>query len=110
MDTFTFVPTWGSQVNIEAKVFKTPFGDGYAQSAPAGLNNMMEVWNLTFTDIQDSVYASIKSFLKAKKGTEPFLWTTPDGDTFTFRCESWSGSPPSYGVRNMTMKFEQVIV
>lgn len=110
MDTFEFVPSWTSQVDIEPKVSLAQFGDGYEQATPKGINSVVEVWSLQFQDIKDAEYYQIKSFLKSKKGSEAFLWTTPDGDTFTFRCRSWNGSPPSFGVRNMSMKFEQVFV
>lgn len=110
MAVFTHVPTWGTQFQIEANAHLAKFGDGYEQATPNGLNNVLEKWNLTFKDIPEATYVAIKAFLKTHKGTTPFQWTTPDGDLLWFRCRSWSGSPPSYGVRDMTMVFEQVML
>lgn len=109
MAVFAHVPTWSTQLTVDAKVVEARFGDGYSQSSPDGLNNTLEVWNLQFKDIKDAEYVKIKNFLHQHKGSIPFQWTTPDGDTYWFRCKSWSGSPPSANVRDMTMKFEQVM-
>lgn len=110
MAVFTHIPGWTSSVSTEPKVFQAQFGDGYEQSVPNGLNNVLEKWNLTFKDVPDATYFQIKQFLKEHKGSIPFQWTTPDGELLWFRCKSWTANPPSYGVRDMTMTFEQVMV
>lgn len=110
MAIFTHVPSWSTSLTQKPKTFNAQFGDGYEQATPNGLNNVLEEWNLTFKDIKDAEYFQIKGFLKSMKGTVAFQWLTPDGDLLWFRCREWSANPPSYGVREMNMKFEQVIV
>lgn len=110
MAVFNFTPSWSTQIQVEPKVHVAQFGDGYQQSAPNGLNNVLEKWSLVFKDIKDADYFSIKAFLKTHKGSVAFQWTTPDGQLLWFVCRSWSGSPTSFNVRDFNMTFEQVMV
>lgn len=107
MATFTWVPQWGTECSEEPLVRKAQFGDGYQQRQPAGLNNDLEKWTVTFKEAPETI-TLIKAFLKARGGVEAFTWVTPEGRSSSFICSSWRKQEDDYGWRTITATFEEV--
>jgi phage-related protein len=99
---------------LEPRIIKAQFGDGYAQRRPAGINTQMHKWTVEMKNLDGRTYDAVLAFLEARNGVEVFNWTPPRTTTAqSVICPSWSGS---YGdmvatggrLRNVQMKFEQV--
>lgn len=107
MALFTYIPDQGATRDVKARVEKTPFGDGYAQSLPEGANNVFETWKLSFTLRRRSEISAIELFLRNHLGSSKITWTTPAGDTLDFVCETWSASYNHDYDCSLTATFEQ---
>jgi len=76
----------------EPRVNSLPFGDGYFQDTPDGINsdliNVTLVWeNLTRVEAK-----AIMDFMKARGGWEHFTYALPMEDdevTRTWKCRTW---------------------
>lgn len=102
------IPDQGASLSKTPRVAKSPFGDGYMQRAQDGINNIDEVWNLTFSLRTKTVIQSIDTFLASHGGAVAFDWTTPNGNTLKFICEEWSASYYHDGNAEMRCTFKQV--
>jgi phage-related protein len=102
--------------DLEPKVVKAQFGDGYAQRRPAGINTQARLWSIEMRNIDTPTASAVLTFLEARNGVDVFNWTPPRADTVeSVICPSWNfayGELISDGSRlfNVTMKFEQVFV
>mgnify|MGYP000020558710 CR=1 FL=1 len=76
MATFTWVPSSGSEENVNISGIVAQFGDGYIQRSASGINTVKPVWNVVF-NVDDTDATAIIAFLKARKGIESFDWTPP---------------------------------
>lgn len=107
MTTFAYQPDWGVQVQIAPRIQKYQFGDGYEMRRPDGINTMLETWDCTFkrnVPVAEAIYAQLKSF----GGVEAFVWTTPDGYTSSFVCDSFSKTKDSIGWNTVKAMFREV--
>ena len=59
-------------------ILSSQFGDGYAQIAEDGINNLKQSWPLVFRG-RESQIRPIKAFLDKHAGASAFLWTPPMG-------------------------------
>jgi phage-related protein len=108
----------GANYDLEPKVIKAQFGDGYAQRRPAGINTQARMWSVEMRNITTQTCTDVLDFLKARNGVDVFSWTPPRTDasqTESVICPSWTfgyGDLLDDGSRlyNVTMKFEQVFV
>ena len=89
----TIKPDQGATKSVEARVLSIKFGDGYAQEAADGINNLVETWTVSYTNRTRSEVQSIDDVLKGCAGYLPIDWTTPEGLAKKFTCKRWS---PSY--------------
>jgi phage-related protein len=81
MDTLTYVPSSQTRGQIEPRVRRAQFGNGYVQEEPDGLNALMETWQLVYEPIHGTsgttpTLSQLLSFFNAQIGTK-FLWTPP---------------------------------
>lgn len=85
--TFTWHPSWGSEVSPKYNVTVLRFGDDYEQRQVVGLNRVKEEWTLKFeqTHIEGN---KIDDFLRARGGHESFNWTNPRGVKIVAVCET----------------------
>lgn len=107
MAIFTWTPDRAASSETEAKVLSAPFGDGYSQEVPDGLNNMPETWELTFSVRTTAEIKAIRDFLVAHKGATYFTWTTPAGDTLKFTCKKWRATWGTSADNSITCTFKQ---
>lgn len=105
--TFSWVPSYNSEVDQEAKVREIRFGDGYAAREQDGINNLPEVWSLRFVNRSPSEVDDIIDFLKDHKGVTPFFWAPPGKTTRQFVCQKWKRNKASFGGEELTVTFEE---
>ena len=94
--------------NVQPKVKRVRFGDGFEQRQPDGLNNQLRTYNLVFSDRRD-VIKEIDDFLAAHGGVKSFRWRAPDTyQLITVICPQWGG-PVTGAWREFNCTFEQVV-
>jgi phage-related protein len=79
VETFNWCPIPGASVDYEFSVITAGLGDGYEQEAAQGINNVRQVWTLSFDGDAARVKA-ITDFVLRHQGFKHFLWTPP-GET-----------------------------
>lgn len=95
----------------QPRVTATRFGDGYEQRSADGLNNLAQVWDLNFEQVDPAVADDILAFLRARGGVEAFDWTPRWAtDPIRVKCPKWTRSPEGLGdgTSRITATFEQV--
>lgn len=76
--TFSYTPHDSSPGAREVPRVRTAmFGDGYEQRSSAGIIDFDQFWDLTFDNEDLTSISAIKTFLRARRGVEPFWWTPP---------------------------------
>ena len=105
--TFTWFPDIGAQATPKLAVSESKFGDGYSQRAPTGLNARSDTWSVTFTRPR-AIGLLILAFMRARKASESFNWTTPLNEAGVYVCKKWNHSSTIPGMLTITADFEQV--
>jgi phage-related protein len=98
------------QLDETPKIQEAVFGDGYSQRSADGINNIKQVWRLSFTRRSGADVDGIYDFLRARGGVEHFLWT-PRGEASPrkFICKTWRRSYDHYDVvQGITFSLEEV--
>lgn len=90
----TFVPpvmqSPGTKVTPEVKTLEAPFGDGYTQGSPDGINNIRQVASLNWQVLLDDQLQEILDFIHAHKGTIPFYYALRDGVVRKWTCKEFT--------------------
>lgn len=110
VETFrpTLTPSIGSSEAPEFKVLKADFGDGYAQAARAGLNNVRRVLSLKWDVLPVAQANAIVAFFSAHGGTDPFLYTVPgEATAVLWTCEQYEEGYSSFNLRSITATLRQ---
>ena len=105
-ETFGWQPDIDSERSDEPKVKQLKFGDGYEARIPIGINTQPISWSVKFTRSRTEAF-QILDFLKARGGSEKFIWTDPFGLTAMWVCRKWN-SRSGKGVVTVSGTFEQV--
>jgi phage-related protein len=109
MAEFTWTPSRGFTLDTTPKVNVAKFGDGYAQRTPSGINNIEQVWQLSFQNQVIATANAIISFLASKQGSTPFTWLPPGEITEVLVvCTKWSRTYDSHLTASITATFERV--
>lgn len=89
-------------------VAKAQYGDGYSQTAAAGLNNALETWTLDFEGhrVADDL-GPIETFLRAHAGATSFYWSPPNGVQGFYRCTALKRTDLGDGWMRLSVTFEQ---
>jgi len=105
-ERFSWLPDVGASIDEEPNVRSTPFGDNYELREPIGINTIKQKWTLTFT-LSEIEATQARNFLKARNGSESFIWKTPESEDRLFICKKWrvSRDIPNYV---LTAEFEEV--
>ena len=67
-------PDRGLKTDQSPRVLKATYGDGYEQRVAAGINNLPEVWNLTWKNRTSAEANKIVKFLEDQGGVTAFDW------------------------------------
>lgn len=112
MSLFTWVPDYNGSEESKPRVLEAPFGDGYLQSAPDGLNSILRTWSYTFSDRDISETNAILDFLKSRLGNVQFTFNVPDTvpqEVVTVISKSWSKVYTGFQTCRITVKFEEQV-
>lgn len=91
MQKFQWVPSPGMEVSAQPITKVVSFGDGYEQRAPAGINNDLRTYTVSFTPREQTTANEINDFLTRHGGIHAFEWQPPKlKKSGLFVCESWS--------------------
>lgn len=84
-------PSAGTGITPEVSLRKAPFGDGYGQASPAGLNHVRRIVTLRWDFLSLAEAREIDTFLTDRGGYQPFAYTL-NGETEPRRwtCDTWS--------------------
>ena len=105
MRSFTFVPDFPASESSEPRASRTAF-PSYEQRTTFGINPLQDTWDVSFSARTAANRDDIYAFLEARRGAEPFEWTTPFNESGAFVCTSWSTSLDSCFLNTLTAKFE----
>jgi phage-related protein len=108
METFTWIPDHGASESIEARVLVANFGDGYAQRAPIGINNLETKRELVFSVRPLAEIRAIDGFLKKHRGATPFEYQPPGEEKAPYVCARWQKVRATDLDSTLTATFEQV--
>lgn len=109
VNTFTWIPSYGSDEDSEQSIREARFGDGYSQRSGIGINNLNDKWNLVFNIRSSTEKDDIKDFLRARIGGMSFYWT-PFDEIIPIRvfCRKWKIVADNYNSFSITCTFERV--
>ena len=107
--TFPDIPvSRDSRLSETANVREARFGDGYTQAAAAGLNAIPRTYRAVFTARPLADIDTIRAFLVARAGHEPFTFTPPgESDAIKWRCKEWARTRVSPTHATLTATFEE---
>lgn len=87
-----------SQSSTRSRMYKTiraEFGNGYALSAPDGINSVKDTWNVTYENLTESERDTVVAALDAVQAWDYLTWQAP-GDATSKRWlvhpDGWSES------------------
>ena len=103
------LPSVQSQTSEEVRLLDGGMGDGYEQPVAEGVNNRRITWRAVWRRLSEADRNSLITFLRARNGTEGFLWTQPgDASPLKWTCRSWSpGKRERNGRHDVTATFVQ---
>jgi phage-related protein len=107
MSTFTWQPAPGASQPVKPSVRTSPFGDGYQQRVPDGINTIKRAWSLRFTRVTADIDA-IENFLKARAGAEAFDWMPPAGAAGKWLCPEWARNAADRDAQEITATFTEI--
>ena len=96
------------------RIQKAKFGDGYEQRKINGINNMVETYNLSFSNRPNTETDDLEAFFIAQAGVSKFTFTIPDSNEGTGEkdikvvCEEWSKSHTQTAATSLTAKLRRV--
>jgi phage-related protein len=103
---FSWLPISASE-SSKPKAYNAPFGDGYEQNSPKGINSNPQTWLLQFSGSNETIN-EIDDFLDSLKGCLKFTWQSPSSNTtLLWLCKEWQKKPSVGGVATLTATFNQ---
>ena len=105
MAVFTYTPDFPISESSSPRAARTAV-PSYEQRTTFGINPLQDTWDLTFSARSASDRNDIYAFLEARRGAEPFEWTTPFNETGSFVCTAWETSLDSCFLNTITAKFQ----
>ncbi|AUH50985.1 hypothetical protein CXB49_09265 [Chromobacterium sp. ATCC 53434] len=108
-DVFTWTPSVNMETETAPAVTVSKFGDGYSQRAPAGINSLVDTFNLAFNNRTPAEITAIDAFLTKQRGVSWFWFAGADGIKVKVICQKpWKRTDPVAGAVSLTCTFEQV--
>jgi len=96
MTTLAYEPlsAEGPSKNVDARVLRADFGDGYSQRAADGINPLEETWDCEWEHLDSSEVATLEAQFTAAYGVNTIDWTPPgDSTARKFTIKSWTKTP-----------------
>lgn len=89
METFKWCVKPEATIDNKPEVYSVDFGDGYNQSAPKGLNNLLREYTVT-VKVKNKEALQVDAFLARHKGVTAFYYNDPYTKTKKkVRCLQW---------------------
>ncbi|MBX9348709.1 phage tail protein [Chromobacterium vaccinii] len=108
-ETFVWIPSLNPETETAPAVSVSRFGDGYSQRVPAGINSIVDSYNLSFNYRNDKEIADMSSFLERHGGVRWFWFQSPGGGKVKVVCQKpWRRIFVSKGVVTLICTFDQV--
>lgn len=105
MAIFTFTPDFPAVESSKPRVNSVAV-PSYEQRTTFGINPLADTWDLTFSTRSHTDRDAIYAFLAARRGVEPFQWTTPFGETASWVCQRWDTRLDSCNLNTVQASFE----
>ena len=108
------IPDRGMSGQVTPNVRKISFGDGYEQRAVSGINNIAEVYNVSFNNRPKAEIDDIIAFFTNKAGVSSFNFTIPDTNspsserTIKVVCDSYNTTYNNNDFYSCTGSFRRV--
>ena len=107
-------PDRGFTKETKANIIISKFGDGYEQRKVKGINNMIETYDLSFSNRPNTETDDLEAFFIDQAGVSKFTFTIPDSNEGTGEkdikvvCEEWSKSHTQTAATSLTAKLRRV--
>ncbi len=107
-------PDRGFTKETKANIRLAQFGDGYEQRKVKGINNMIETYDLSFSNRPNTETDDLEAFFIDQAGVSKFTFTIPDSNEGTGEkdikvvCEEWSKSHTQTAATSLTAKLRRV--
>ena len=107
-------PDRGFTKQTTPNVLISKFGDGYEQRKIRGINNMVEIYELSFSNRPNTETDDLEAFFISSAGVSKFTFTIPDSNEGTGEkdikvvCEEWSKSHTQTTATSLTAKLRRV--
>ena len=107
VQTFPAIAVSGeSRLSETPRVREVRFGDGYTQAAADGINTIPRTYRAVFAARPNGEIDTIRAFLRARAGHEPFRFTPPEESAAVkWRCREWSVRRVSATHRTLSATF-----
>ena len=107
---FFWKPSYSANINKRPRVKSIRFGDGYEQRIADGINNNLNVIDITFENRDEREAAAILHFLEERKETESFVFepAKPYDKASLYVCRNWDSNFVFYDNYNIKVQFEEV--
>lgn len=109
LDTWPAVPG-PSKADPETtvRVLEAQFGDGYTQTSEDGLNSISDSYSVDWSLLTKAELAMFVDFLKAHKGSMPFLWKSPlESVVRQWKCKTWKATALGGGWHSLSCTFKE---
>ncbi len=101
-------PSPGTGRKTNYRLLKAEFGEGYTQTARAGINHRRRELTLSWATLTDDQAWDIACFLDGRGGDQSFLYTPPrESVPVKWTCEEWADTVNDNGTRRITATFVQ---
>ena len=107
-------PDRGFTKQTKPSVLRAKFGDGYEQRKVKGVNNIVESYNLSFSNRPNTETDDLEAFFVSTGGVTKFTFTIPDSNEGTGEkdikvvCDEWSKSHTQTAATTLTAKLRRV--
>lgn len=113
MAEFLWVESSSTALTEEPRLAATQYGDGYAETAPDGLNPITQKWSMRFRGVDDMEADSMVAFLRGQvspiTGYVPFDWFPKwAAAAIKVKCVRWSRTLAGSHESDIDCEFEQV--
>jgi len=104
-------PSVGLSKSVEPRIQSVPFGDGYSQDSPDGINTMLAKVPASWNSLSEADADTIEAFFEGLGGTGRFTYQIPgEASARTWKCTSWQRTWLR-GVRySFTAQWEEVVL
>jgi phage-related protein len=100
-----------SQESTPSTLYRTisvQYGDGYQQSAPDGINDTIDTWQIIYDNLDATDYTTLKSFLDTVKCTTWFTWT-PFLESTSKKWKIYDGGSGSSGSNSSSPQIQRQV-